>query len=390
MHLLAIESSCDDTCAAVLSADAPHWRAPRLSSNVVSSQLIHAEYLGVVPELASREHLRLLGPVVREALEQAGVEWDQIDAVAVTNGPGLIGSLLIGLSYAKALAFGLRIPLVGVNHVEGHLAAVALEFGEERAAPPFVGLVASGGHTEIVHVTEWGCWELLGATRDDAAGEAFDKVAKLLELGFPGGPALSRLAENGDPHAYAFPRAWLGVEKGGLEMSFSGLKTAVKLFLDKRGWPERPTDETDRARFMADVAASFEAAVVDVLARKLLEAARQTGVHRLVVSGGVAANRALRNRLEADAADGGAELLLPPLRLCGDNAAMIGMAGIHRLRANQHSRLDLAAIPNLDDWSGFYEPAADPADAAGGADPAGAVASRTAKVARDEASTADS
>lgn len=357
MHLLAIESSCDDTCAAVLAAHGADWQAPRLLSNVVSSQLIHAQYLGVVPELASREHLRLLGPVVREALARAGVDWGQIDAVAVTNGPGLIGSLLIGLSYAKALAFGLRIPLVGVNHVEGHLAAVALEFGEERTRPPFVGLVASGGHTEIVHVTGWGRWDLLGATRDDAAGEAFDKVAKLCELGFPGGPVLSRLAEGGNPQAHAFPRAWLGLEKGGLEMSFSGLKTAVKLFLEGEGWPERPAEEAARARFLADVAASFEEAVVDVLAAKLIAAARRTGVRRLVVSGGVAANRALRERLEQESARLGAELFLPPLSLCGDNAAMIGMAGIHRLRANQHSRLDLAAIPNLDDWSGFYEPA---------------------------------
>jgi N6-L-threonylcarbamoyladenine synthase len=355
MRLLAIETSCDDTCAAVLLAEGPAAARPRALSNVVSSQLIHADYLGVVPELASREHVRLIGPVVREALGRAEVAWGDLDGIAVTNGPGLIGSLLIGLSYAKALAYGLGIPLVGVNHVEGHLAAVALEHGEERAAPPFVGLVASGGHTEIVHVRDWGRWDLLGATRDDAAGEAFDKVAKLLKLPFPGGPAISRLSAEGNAHAYPFPRAWLGMEKGGLDMSFSGLKTAVKLFLEERGWPDEPHDLTARERFVADVSASFENAVVDVLAGKLLKAAEIAGARRIVVAGGVAANVLLRGRLEGESARMGLELLLPPLSLCGDNAAMIGMAGIQRLRAGQCSRNDIAAIPNLDDWSGFYE-----------------------------------
>lgn len=349
MLILAIETSCDDTCAAVL-------RDGRLLSSEVSSHLIHAQYEGVVPELASREHLRLMGPVMRAALRGAGAQLSDIEAVAVTNGPGLIGSLLVGLSFGKALAYGLGIPIVGVNHVEGHLAAVALEYGEEHAQPPFVGLVASGGHTEIVRVTAWGRWELLGATRDDAAGEAFDKVAKLLGMGFPGGAQLSKAAANGRGDAHAFPRAWLGLKQGGLELSFSGLKTAVKLFLDREGWPDRPAADEERQRFVADVAASFEQAVVDVLSEKLWKAAEITGLRKIVVSGGVAANPALRTRLATGAAERGFELLLPPPALCGDNAAMIGLVGSQRLGAGERSRNDLAAIPNLDDWSGFYVP----------------------------------
>lgn len=349
MLILAIETSCDDTCAAVL-------REGRLLSSEVSSHLVHAQFEGIVPELASREHLRLMGPVMRTALHGAGVELKDIEAVAVTNGPGLIGSLLVGLSFGKALAYGMGIPIIGVNHIEAHLASAALEFGEERAAPPFVGLVASGGHTEIVRVAEWGHWDLLGATRDDAAGEAFDKVAKLLGMGFPGGAQLSRAAAQGRSDAYAFPRAWLSLNQGGLDLSFSGLKTAVKLFLDREGWPEQPAAAPDRERFVADVAASFEASIVDVLGAKLWKAAEKTGLRKIIVSGGVAANPALRQGLAEGAAERGIDLLLPPPALCGDNAAMIGLVGTQRLRAGECSRYDLAAIPNLDDWSGFYIP----------------------------------
>jgi N6-L-threonylcarbamoyladenine synthase len=352
MLVLAIETSCDDTCAAVLR-DGPAGAV--LLSNLVSSQMIHAEYRGVVPELASREHMRLIGPVLRQALSVAGVELSEIDAVAVTNGPGLIGSLLVGVSLGKALAYVRGIPVLGVNHVEGHLAAAALEFGEDRVRPPFVGLVASGGHTEIVLVTEWGRWELLGATRDDAAGEAFDKVAKLLEMGFPGGPALSAAAAAGRPDAYAFPRAWLGIDDGGLDLSFSGPKTAVKLFLDEQGWPAQPAEPDERTRFVADVAASFQESVVDVLSLKLWKAAEQRGIGQIVVAGGVAANQALRDRLEEGAAARGFLLHVPSPPLCGDNAAMIGMAALHHLRCGQRSAYDLAALPNLDDWDGFYE-----------------------------------
>ncbi|MCK4303873.1 MAG: tRNA (adenosine(37)-N6)-threonylcarbamoyltransferase complex transferase subunit TsaD [Candidatus Eisenbacteria sp.] len=352
MLVLAIETSCDDTCAAVLAGEAG---TVTLLSNLVSSQLIHEEYEGIVPELASREHLRLIGPVVSRVLEQAGVDLPALDAVAVTSGPGLIGSLLVGLSLGKALAYGLGIPVIGINHIEGHLAAAALEFGADRARPPFVGLVASGGHTEIMLVSEWGRWSLLGATRDDAAGEAFDKVAKLLGMGFPGGAAISKAARAGNPEAYAFPRAWLDLDGGGLDLSFSGLKTSVKLFLDEQDWPERPADPVQRARFVADVAASFEEAVVDVLSRKLWKAVEKAGASRVVVAGGVAANRALRQRLVEGAAERGLELEIPSPPLCGDNAAMIGMAALQRLQRGECSSYDLAAIPNLDDWTGHYQ-----------------------------------
>ncbi|MBP6874489.1 MAG: tRNA (adenosine(37)-N6)-threonylcarbamoyltransferase complex transferase subunit TsaD [Candidatus Eisenbacteria bacterium] len=376
MRILAIETSCDDTCAAVLEdralgagrgqpddgsgagagAASPGGSRAHLLSSVVSSQPIHAEYAGVVPELASREHMRLLGPVVREALDRAGVVRRQLDAVAVTNGPGLIGSLLVGVSFAKALAYALEIPVLGVSHIEAHLASIALDLGEDAVAPPFVGLVASGGHTEIVAVEDWGDWTLLGATRDDAAGEAFDKVAKLLGLGFPGGPAIARLAAQGTRDAFDFPRAWLDLERGGLDMSFSGVKTAVKLFLDRRGWPEQPVNPDERERLIADVAASFQEAVVEVLVAKVIEAARQSGISRIAAAGGVAANALLRERLEAVAARRGMTAWLPSPAMCGDNAAMVGMAAIHHLRHGQRSGYDLAAIPNLDDWSGFYIP----------------------------------
>ncbi|MBD3237913.1 MAG: tRNA (adenosine(37)-N6)-threonylcarbamoyltransferase complex transferase subunit TsaD [Candidatus Eisenbacteria bacterium] len=351
MRVLALETSCDDTCAAVLH---DHGERVALLSDLVSSQSIHAEFEGVVPELASREHLRLLGPILRRALEVAGVGLRELDAVAVTSGPGLIGSLLVGVSLAKALAYALELPVIGINHLEAHLAAPLLETGEAALAPPLVGLVASGGHTELVEVREWGRWTLLGATRDDAAGEAFDKVAKLLGLGFPGGPALARAAAGGDPRAHAFPRAWLGIERGGLDLSFSGLKTAVKLFLDDVGWPEAPADPAARKRFLADVAASFQAAVVDVLAAKLWKAAERTEIRTLLAAGGVAANQALRRTLSLGAAERGLRLVLPSPKLCGDNAAMVGMAAIHHLRRGERSGYDLAAIPNLDDWDGHY------------------------------------
>jgi N6-L-threonylcarbamoyladenine synthase len=215
-------------------------------------------------------------------------------------------------------------------------------------------LVASGGHTEIMLVTAWGRSELLGATRDDAAGEAFDKVAKLLGMGFPGGSAISRAAAQGRSDAYEFPRAWLNLERGGLDLSFSGLKTAVKLFLDERGWPAAPARDAERSRFVADVAASFEEAVVDVLSRKLWKAAEVAGARRLVIAGGVAANPVLRRRLQAGAAQRGLDLVLPSTRLCGDNAAMIAMAALQRLRRGEYSAYDLPAIPNLDDWTGHY------------------------------------
>jgi len=357
MLVLAIESSCDDTCAAVLCEES--GQVTQLS-NVVSSHLVHDRYGGIVPELASREHIRLIGPVVNAALGEAGIEpvagdlKGKIDAIAATNGPGLIGSLLVGLSYGKALAYGLGIPIIGINHVEGHLCAAQLEFGLDDIRPPFVGLVVSGGHTELIRAANWGAWELLGATRDDAAGEAFDKVAKLMGLGFPGGPAISRLAAKGDPESIDFPRAWMGLKQGKLDFSFSGLKTAVKLYLAKAGWPEKPIDPQERETLMTNVAASFEMAVADVLAAKLWKATEVAGIRKVVVAGGVAANPTLRRKLTAEATQQGIELFIPAPALCGDNAAMIGMAAINRLSDGESSSYDVAAIPNLDDWSGFY------------------------------------
>jgi N6-L-threonylcarbamoyladenine synthase len=335
-RILAIETSCDDTCAAVLSGDG------RILSSVVSSQGIHADYLGVVPELASREHLALLPPAIRQACREAATDLQSIEAIAVTRGPGLIGCLLVGLATAKGLALSLEIPFVGVNHIEGHLYAIR---AVRDFPPPFVALVASGGHTELMHVESWGRYALLGATRDDAAGEAFDKVAKILGLGFPGGPALDRLARDGNPQAIPFPRAWLDLESGNLDVSFSGLKTAVKNYVE-RSWPG---EERDRERFVRDVAASFQEALVDVLTAKLEAAARRTGTSRILLSGGVACNTRLRERVGRLAEALGGESAFPPPSLCSDNAAMIGLAGLERLRRGETDPFDLAAVAGLEE-----------------------------------------
>lgn len=336
-RILAIETSCDDTCAAVLSGGG------EVLSSVVSSQGIHADYLGVVPELASREHLALLTPAIRQALERAGVELADLRGIAVTRGPGLIGCLLVGLAEAKGLALALGIPYVGVNHIEGHL--YAIRAGQD-VPPPYVALVASGGHTEFVLVEAWGRYRLLGATRDDAAGEAFDKVAKMLGLGFPGGAVIDRLAREGDPRAVDFPRAWCGLDRGGLDVSFSGLKTAVKNYLER----ESPGDGAPEwGRFVRNVAASFQAAVVEVLERKLEAAARAAGIGRLVLAGGVACNSLLRERVAAAAGRLGGTSHYPPPALCSDNAVMIGLAGLDRLRRGESDPLDLAAVAGLDE-----------------------------------------
>jgi N6-L-threonylcarbamoyladenine synthase len=336
--ILSIETSCDDTCAAVLTGGG------RILSSVVSSQAIHGEYEGVVPELASREHLDLLLPAIRRALGEAGLELESIRGIAVTRGPGLIGCLLIGLTTAKALALARRIPFVGVNHIEGHLRAIR---AERDLDAPFVALVASGGHTELMHVEAWGRSTLLGSTRDDAAGEAFDKVAKLLGLGFPGGPVIDRLAAEGNPSAFPFPRAYLGIESGGFDFSFSGLKTAVKYFVEERGIPEAGPA---RDRFLCDVAASFQDAVVDVLVAKLEAACRTTGTRRMLLAGGVACNSALRRRAQRLAERISGELHHPSPALCSDNAVMIGLAGLPRLLRGDSDPIDLDAIANLDDF----------------------------------------
>ena len=337
--LLAIETSCDDTCAAVLRGDRT------VLSNVVARQDVHEEYIGVVPELASREHLRLLLPTVRRALDLAEVRLEDISAIAVTHGPGLIGCLLVGLAGAKGLAMSRGIPLVGVNHIEGHLSAI---LAEREWEAPFVGLVASGGHTELVHVPEWGRYELLGATRDDAAGEAFDKVAKMLGLGFPGGPVVDKLAANGNPSAFRYPRAWLDKDAP-LDFSFSGLKTAVKYHVEKEGVLDGDMGRPEAQAFLADVCASFQAAVIDVLVGKIERACTLTGTKRILLSGGVACNRALREAASQLALRIGGEAAYPAPRLCADNAAMIGVVGLARLRAGESDGLDLPAVANLDD-----------------------------------------
>jgi N6-L-threonylcarbamoyladenine synthase len=326
-RVLGIETSCDETAAAVVAA------GRRILSSVVASQIdLHARFGGVVPELAGRAHLELLTPVVAEALERAHADGrPPVDAVAVTCGPGLVGSLLVGLSHAKALAMAWDVPFVGVNHLEGHLFASLLDHPELEW--PLVVLLVSGGHTVLVLVEGVGRYRLLGQTLDDAAGEAFDKVARYLGLGYPGGPAVDREAVHGDPSAFAFPRAMLD---DGYDFSFSGLKTAVVRTVDKA--PDAPT---------ADVAASFQEAVVDVLVSKARRAVAAAGARGLCLAGGVAANSLLRRRIEEACRDDGVAALVPSLAMCTDNAAMVAAAGQWRLAHDGPSPLSLGADPNL-------------------------------------------
>jgi N6-L-threonylcarbamoyladenine synthase len=330
MMVLGIESSCDETAAAVV-AD-----GRRILANVVASQdALHAPWGGVVPELASRRHLEVVVPVVEQALAAAGLKLADLDGIAVTQGPGLVGSLLIGCSVAKALAWVHRKPLVGVNHLEGHIYAAFLT--EDPPEHPFLALVVSGGHTALYLARAPLDYGLVGQTRDDAAGEAFDKVAKLLGLGFPGGPAIQRVAAEGDPGAIAFPLAQM--TDGARDFSFSGIKTSVSLYVKRHG-PLTPAA-------VADVAASFQAAVVKMLVRKTVKAALHWGVKRVVLTGGVAANGPLRERLRAEADAHGIRLHIPPPRLCTDNAAMIAAAGTARLLAGERASLEMNARPDL-------------------------------------------
>jgi len=329
MLVLGIESSCDETAAAVL-ADGT------LRSSVVESQdPIHARYGGVVPELASRRHLEVVLPVVARALDEAGVRLPDLDGIAVTHGPGLVGSLLVGLSVAKALAYAHRLPLVGVNHLEGHIFAGRL--ADPTLEPPFLALLVSGGHTALYACEAPLRYRLVGQTRDDAAGEAFDKVAKLLGLGYPGGPVVERTARAGDPKAIAFPLAQF--QDRAPDFSFSGLKTAVSLYVRQHG----PLS----AEAVADVCASFQATAVKMLVRKAIRAARDSGIRRILLTGGVAANGALRTSLEAECAERGYRWSAPPLRLCTDNAAMIAAAGSARLAAGERADLTLNALATL-------------------------------------------
>lgn len=326
MLTLGIETSCDETAAAVL-------RDTAVLSNVVSSQVkVHEKYGGVVPELASREHLKNLMPVIREALAGASVSLEDIELVAVTHAPGLIGALLVGVSAAKAIAFARNIPFIGVHHGEGHILAAQIEY--PGIGYPYIALLASGGHTALYHVQEFGKYRMLGQTRDDAAGEAYDKVAKLLDLPYPGGPVIDRLAQEGNPEAIKFPRG----QREGFDFSFSGLKTAVRTHVALFKTKDAGFDPKLNIR---DVAASFQAAAVDTLVEKTIHAARETGAQKIVVAGGVAANSSLRNRMKEQAEANGLTLYLPGMQLCMDNAAMIALAGYLHYKRGERSNLDL-------------------------------------------------
>lgn len=327
--ILGIETSCDETSAAVLD------RSNTVLSNIVASQDIHRIYEGVVPEIASREHVRLLVPTMSIALDEANVGLGDIGALCVTAGPGLVGSLLVGVTTAKSLALARGLPLIGVNHLEGHVVSPFLE--DPSLTPPVLVLVVSGGHTLLVHVPSLDRIEVVGRTRDDAAGEAFDKVAVMLGLGYPGGAALERHAHGGDPHAYDFPRVRL--EPASLDFSFSGIKTAVRVLLQR---DERAGSERSR-----DVAASFQAAIIDILVEKTLLAQQRFQSPAIGVAGGVAANGSLRRAFESACAARRIKLVIPRLSYCGDNAAMIAYAGKLRLDRGERSDLTLDANPSL-------------------------------------------
>jgi N6-L-threonylcarbamoyladenine synthase len=334
MFFLALETSCDETAAAVFTEE------PAILANVVASQTeLHSPFGGVVPEVAARAHLQRLLPVIDEALKGAGVRLDQIGCIAVHHTPGLVGALLVGVSAAKMLSVALGVPLIGVNHVESHIYACRLSAG--RDIFPCVGLVVSGGHTTLYHCSTVLKFEVLGATLDDAAGEAFDKVASLLGLGFPGGPAVEREAATGDPKAFKLPRSFLREER--LDFSFSGLKTAVLYSITGQDAASPKMELSPKLR--ADLAASFQQAVVDVLVEKSRQVLRKTGLTRLAVGGGVAANRTLRDALQRMATEEGAELFIPPHSLCTDNAAMAAQA-VEKWRAGLFAPLDLDATPN--------------------------------------------
>lgn len=327
---LAIESSCDETAASVLK------NGREVLSNIISTQIdIHKKFGGVVPEVASRKHVENIDIVVQQAIDEAGIEMNDIDMIAVTYGPGLVGALLVGLSYAKAMAYALDVPLVGVNHIEGHLSANYI--AHKELEPPFVTLIVSGGHTHLVEVKDYGEYEILGRTRDDASGEAFDKVARAMELGYPGGPIIDRLAKEGDPKAIEFPRAYID---DGYDFSFSGIKSAVLNYLNAKRMKKEEIP-------VADVAASFQDAVTDVLASKAVKAASEKGYKTVTLSGGVASNSGLREKIQKFGEEKGVDVKFPPPVLCTDNAAMIGCAGYYRYLKGRVDGMDLNAVPNL-------------------------------------------
>lgn len=328
---LAVETSCDETSAAVLK------NGREILSNIISTQVDeHKKYGGVVPEVASRKHVENVDIVIQEALEQADITLDQIDHMAVTHGPGLVGALLVGLSTAKAMAYALNIPLVGVNHIEGHICANYIE--DKNLKPPFLCLIVSGGHTHLVYVKDYGDYEILGKTRDDAVGEAFDKVARAMGLGYPGGPIIDELSKEGNPDAIHFPRVYL--DKNSFDFSFSGLKSAVLNYLNSQRQKNEPI-------VVADVAASFQQAVIEVLVNKTLEGARLKNVDTIVLAGGVAANSGLREMLKNAGSHHGFEVKYPSIPLCTDNGAMIGCAGYYDYIRGYSSDLYLNAVASL-------------------------------------------
>lgn len=329
--ILAIESSCDETAASVVK------NGRTILSNVISSQIeLHKLYGGVVPEIASRKHIEKINQVIEEALEEAEVTLDDLDAVGVTYGPGLVGALLVGVAEAKAISYAKKLPLVGVHHIEGHVSANYIEHPDLE--PPFMCLIVSGGHTHLVIVKDYGEFEILGRTRDDAAGEAFDKVARAIGLGYPGGPKIDKLAKEGNAEAIQFPKAKL--ESGPYDFSFSGVKSAVLNYINKC---KMQGEEFDRA----DLAASFQKAVVDTLVEKAVKAAKEYHMDKLAIAGGVASNSALRGAMENACKKESIQFYYPSPILCTDNAAMIGVAAYYEYQKGTRHGLDLNAVPNL-------------------------------------------
>ena len=327
-YILGIETSCDETAASVTE------NGRKVLSNVVYSQIpLHTIYGGVVPEIASRKHIDKIIHVIDRALKEANIEKEQLDAVAVTYNPGLVGALLVGVSVAKAFAYSIKKPLVPVNHIQGHIAANYIAYPELE--PPFVSLVASGGHSHILHIKDYRSFDVIGATTDDAAGEAFDKAARVLGLGYPGGPKLNALAKEGNPEAIRFPRP-----HNGYDFSFSGLITAVINYVHTA---EQKGEEINKA----DVAASFQQAVCDVLVNNTVAAAKELKVDKIAIAGGVAANTLLREQMEREGKKAGLQFYCPPIDLCTDNAAMISCAGYLNFEAGIRGDLDLNAIPQL-------------------------------------------
>ena len=331
INILAIESSCDETAAAVVR------NGREVLSNVIFSQIdLHTLYGGVVPEIASRKHIEKINPVIEEAMKKAGTTWKDITAIGVTYGPGLVGPLLVGVAEAKAISYATKIPLVGVHHIEGHISANYIE--NKELEPPFLCLVVSGGHTHLTLVKDYGEYEVIGRTQDDAAGEAYDKVARAIGLGYPGGPKIDKLAKEGNPNAIAFPRA--NIENAPYDFSFSGLKSAVLNYLNQA---QMRGEEIHRA----DLVASFQQAVVDVLITKTMTAAKQYEVKKVALAGGVASNSAIRAGMEQACEKEGFAFFRPSPALCTDNAAMIGVAAYYEYIRGVRHGLDLNAVPNL-------------------------------------------